>query len=104
MHFFAERLTALPGIISTGVIEIKDSYQNPLSVKGELVNSKDSIITTFNTNILGLARLTFVNAPAEAYTAVFHLNGQNIKYQLRDVDKRAIQLSVVIQIFQRHHL
>ncbi|WP_018614737.1 TonB-dependent receptor [Segetibacter koreensis] len=97
IHFFAERLTALQGIISTGVIEIKDSYQNPLSVKGELVNSKDSIITTFNTNSLGLARLTFVNAPGEPYTAVFHLNGQNIKYQLLDVDKKAIQLSVVNQ-------
>src|SRR5262249_51806098 len=30
LQFFPERLTAIPGIISTGVIEIRDGYNNPL--------------------------------------------------------------------------
>ena len=97
IHFFAERLTAIPGIISTGVIEIRDGYDNPLSVKGDLVNSKDSIITSFKTNSFGLARLTFVNDSAEKYTAIFYLNDQATRYQLPAVDKTSIQLSVANQ-------
>ena len=72
IDFYAERLTAIPGIISTGVIEIRDGYNNPLQVKGDLVNRKDSVITSFNTSSLGLARLTFVNDSAEIYTAIFY--------------------------------
>jgi hypothetical protein len=95
--FFPERLTAIPGIISTGVIEIRDGYNNPLSVKGDLLNSKDSLITPFQTNSLGLARLTFVNDPAENYRAVFYVNDQATRYQLPAVEKTSIQLSVVNQ-------
>ena len=94
IHFFAERLTALPGFISTGVVEIRDGYNNPLLVSAELVNSKDSVITNFKTNSLGLARLTFVNDPAEKYTIIFHPNGHVTRYQLPAVDEASIQLSV----------
>ena len=97
VHFFSERLTSLPGVISTGVIEIKDGYDNPLTVTGSLVNSKDSVITSFKTNSLGLGRLTFLNDSAERYTAIFHVNGQPVRYQLPAVDKTAIQLSVANQ-------
>ena len=97
VHFFAERLTAIPGIISTGVLEIRDGYNNPVSARGDLLNSKDSLITSFKTNSLGLARLTFVNDPAENYTAVFYLNGNAIRYQLPAVNKTSIQLSVANQ-------
>jgi TonB-dependent Receptor Plug Domain len=97
IHFFAERLTAIPGIISTGVIEIRDGYYNPLSVKGGLVNSKDSIITSFKTNSFGLARLTFVEDSAEKYTAIFYFNDHAIRYQLPAVNKTFIQLSVANQ-------
>jgi hypothetical protein len=97
IHFYGERLTAIPGIISTGVIEIKDGYNDPLSVKGELLNSKDSLITGFKTNSFGLARLTFINDPAEKYIAIFHVNNNDIKYQLPLVNKTAIQLSVAKQ-------
>ena len=97
IHFFSERLTAIPGIISTGVIEIRDGYNNPLSVAGELLNSDDSLIASFKTNGLGLARLTFVNDSAETYTAIFYLNNQSIRYQLPAPGKAAIQLSVANQ-------
>lgn len=97
IHFFAERLTAIPGIISTGVIEIKDGYNNPLPVKGDLVNSKDSIITSFKTDSFGLARLTFVVDTAEKYTAIFNVNNQDIRYQLPAVNRTSIQLSVANQ-------
>ena len=97
IHFYPERLSAIQGIISTGVIEIRNSYQNPLSVNGALVNSKDSIITSFTTNNLGLARLTFENDPAERYTAIFHWNGRADRYKLPAVDKTSIQLSVASQ-------
>jgi hypothetical protein len=94
IHFYTERLSANPGIISTGVIEIRDAYNTPLSVKGNLVNSKDSIVTTFTTNSLGLARLTFVNDSAEKYSAVFAVNGDMVTYGLPQANKSAIQLSV----------
>jgi hypothetical protein len=97
VHFYAERLTAIPGIISTGVIEIKDGYNNPLLIQGDLVNSKDSVITNFKTNSLGLARLTFVNDPAEKYTVVFDVNDNTVKYELPSVNKNSIQLSVANQ-------
>ena len=97
IHFFPERLTGIPGIISTGVIEIRNGYNEPLIVNGELVNSKDSIITSFTTNSLGLARLTFINDPAEKYTAIFYWNGHVARYQLPAVDKTSIQLSVANQ-------
>ncbi len=94
VHFFAERLTAIPGIISTGVIEIKDGYGFPLTVTGSLVNSKDSIISSFATNNLGLARLTFVYDSAEKYSAQFYSNERVIRYQLPEANNTAIQLSV----------
>ena len=97
IHFFAERLTAIPGVISTGIIEIKSDYNNPLQVKGELVNSKDSVITSFKTNSFGLARLTFVDDPAEKYTAIFHVDNHDIRYQLPPVNNASIQLSVASQ-------
>lgn len=97
VHFFAERLTAIPGIISTGVVGIKDNYQNPLSAKGNLLNSKDSLITEFTTNQLGLARITFVDDPAEKYKIVFHVAGTNVEYDLQPVDPGAAQLSVAKQ-------
>jgi TonB-dependent receptor-like protein len=97
IHFYAERLTAILGVISTGVIEIRDGYNNPLSVTGKLLNSKDSLITSFKTNSLGLARLTFVDDPAEIYTAVFYLNNQAIRYELPGPNKTSIQLSVTNQ-------
>jgi len=97
IHFFPERLTGIPGIISTGVIEIRDAFQNPLLVNGALMDSKDSIITGFTTNGLGLARLTYVNNPLEKYTAIFYWNGHVAKYQLPGVDKTSIQLSVTNQ-------
>jgi len=97
IYFYAERLTAIPGVISTGVIELRDGYNNPLAVTGNLLNSKDSIISSFKTNSLGLARLTFVDDPAEIYTAVFYLNNQAIRYQLPTPDNTSIQLSVANQ-------
>ncbi|HEV8505660.1 MAG TPA: TonB-dependent receptor plug domain-containing protein [Chitinophagaceae bacterium] len=97
VHFYAERLTAIPGIISTGVIEIRDGHNNPLSATGSLLDSKDSIITSFKTNSLGLTRLTFVDEPSETYTAVFYLNNQALRYQLPAPDKTSIQLSVANQ-------
>ncbi len=97
IQFYAERLTAIPGIISTGVVEIRDGYNNPLHVKGDLLNSKDSVITSFKTNSLGLARVTFVNDSAENYTAVFYLNGHATRYQLPAVNRNSIQLSVTNQ-------
>ena len=97
IHFFPERLTGIPGIISTGVIEIRDAFQNPLLVNGALMDSKDSIITGFTTNGLGLARLTYVNNPLEKYTAIFYWNGHVAKYELPGVDKTSIQLSVTNQ-------
>jgi hypothetical protein len=97
IHFFAERLTAIPGVISTGVIEIKDNYNNPITLKGNLVNSKDSAITELRTNKLGLARLTFINDPLEKYAVVFHVNGTDIKYPLPAAGQNAAQLSVAKQ-------
>lgn len=97
INFYPERLTAIPGIISTGVIEIKDQDNIPVAANGELLNSKDSVITNFNTNNLGLARLTFLNEPSEKYTAVFYLNGNTLKYQLPAANKSAAQLSVANQ-------
>ncbi|QEC69172.1 hypothetical protein FRZ67_18330 [Panacibacter ginsenosidivorans] len=97
IHFFAERLTAIPGVISTGVIEIKDNYNNPLSVKGNLINSKDSVISVFTTNKLGLSRLTFINDPSEKYNVVFHLSGTDIKYPLPAAGQHDAQLSVARQ-------
>ena len=61
------------------------------------MNSKDSVITSFKTNSLGLARLTFVNDPAEKYTAIFYVNDHTIRYQLPGVNKTSIQLSVANQ-------
>lgn len=97
IHFFTERLTTIPGIISTGVIEIKDSYNNPLSVEGRLINNRDSVITEFTTNKLGLARLTFINDPSEKYTVAFHVNAADFKYTLPAVDHKNAQLSVARQ-------
>ena len=97
IHFYPERLTGIAGIISTGVIEIRDSYNNPLSLDGKLVNCKDSLITSFKTNDLGLARLTFLDDPGEFYTAVFHLNNEVLSYELPTPDKTAIQLSIANQ-------
>jgi hypothetical protein len=97
VHFFAERLTAIPGIISTGVLEIKDANNNPLSVTGNLVNSKDSAVVSFKTDNLGLARLTFINDPSEKYTVVFNWNNQAVSHTLPPVNKTAIQLSVANQ-------
>jgi TonB-dependent SusC/RagA subfamily outer membrane receptor len=97
IQFFPERLTASPGIISTGVVQIRDRYNNPLSVKGDLVNQQDSEVTSFKTNNLGLARLKFLNDSKKRYALIFHLNSQMVRYQLPEVNKSSIQLSVAIQ-------
>jgi hypothetical protein len=94
IHFYPERLSANSVIISTGVIEIKDHYNNPLSVKGNLMNSKDSVISSFRTNNFGLARLTFVNDPGEKYAAIFYVNGNVVKYELPAANESSIQLSL----------
>ncbi len=97
IHFFAERLTGIPAIISTGVLQMTDANSNPLSISGTLVNSKDSVIINFTTNHFGLARVTFLDDPDEKYTAIIHFNGHEIKYTLPPIDHAAAQLSVTNQ-------
>ena len=94
IQFFPERLTGISGLISTGVIQIQNANGSPLSVKGELVRARDSVISSFNTNSFGLARLTFVDDPKEIYTAIFFLNSDTIRYQLPAINSASIQLSV----------
>jgi hypothetical protein len=97
IHFFAERLTGILNIISTGVLQIKDANNNPLIVSGEIVNNNDSVITNFTTNHFGFARITFLYEDGNKYQAVFHINGRAIKYQLPAIDHSKAQLSVTNQ-------
>ncbi|NNV53970.1 TonB-dependent receptor [Limnovirga soli] len=97
IHFFPERLTALPGIISTGVLQITDENNSPLIVAGSLVNSNNVAIANFTTNQLGLARINFLNEANEKYTAIFSVNGKAIPYALPPAEKAAAQLSVANQ-------
>ncbi|MGC4037184.1 MAG: TonB-dependent receptor plug domain-containing protein [Chitinophagaceae bacterium] len=97
IHFYPERLTRLPNIISTGVLEIKDDYNNPALVNGELVDNKDSVLMNFKTNSLGFARLTFLNRESQTYSAVFHWGNKTVRYNLPDRIKSQVQLSVMRQ-------
>ncbi|MEP7320162.1 MAG: hypothetical protein ABI921_15505, partial [Panacibacter sp.] len=97
IRFFPERLTAIPNIISTGVLQIKDANNNALTASGEIVNNNDSVITRFTTNHFGLARVTFLNIAGQQYHAVFHMNGHDVKYMLTAAEQSTVQLSVVNQ-------
>ena len=95
--FYPERLTAIPGIISTGVLQVTDADNNPYQLTGSLVDNHDSVITTFATNQFGLSRITFVNDPLQKYRAVIRVNGHDIKYQLPVVNQKAAQISFAKQ-------
>lgn len=97
IHFYPERLTGIPTVISTGVLQITDANNNPLTTQGTLINDKDSTITSFTTNHFGLTRITFLADNTQKYTAVFRFNGRDIKYQLPSIDHYAMQLSVANQ-------
>lgn len=97
INFYGERVTGIPGVTSTGVLQITDADNNALKTTGEIVNSNDSVITKFATNHFGLTRITFLNEVNQKYTAVFHINGHDIKYALPAVDNFAAQLSVAKQ-------
>jgi hypothetical protein len=97
IHFFPERLTDIPGILSTVVLQITDANNDPLITNGDLLNDRDSLITSFTTSHFGLARITFLHDTSQKYTAIFHVNGQNIHYKLPPTDHSAAQLSVANQ-------
>lgn len=97
IRFFPERVTGIPGISSTGVLQITDADNNPLIAYGDIVNSNDSVITNFTTNRFGLSRIALQYVVNENYTAVFHINGHDVKYALPSPDHFAAQLSVTNQ-------
>ena len=97
IHFLPERLTAIPGISSTGVLQIADADNNPLTASCDIVNSADSIITNFTTNHFGLTRIALLYDINQKYTAVFHVNEHDIKFLLPPVDRFSAQLSVANQ-------
>lgn len=97
IQFFPERLTHIPNIISTGVLQINEANNNPMTVSGEVVNDNDSVITTFKTNQFGQARITFLNEAGEKYQAIFHVNSHDIKYEIPSNSHSKTQLSVANQ-------
>jgi TonB-dependent SusC/RagA subfamily outer membrane receptor len=97
IHFFPERLTNIPNIISTGVLQINDANNNPLTASGEIINNNDSVITSFKTNHFGLARVTFLNEAGQKYHAIFHTGSRDIKYTIPSTGKSTTQLSVANQ-------
>lgn len=97
IQFFPERLTNIPGIISTGVIKITDARHDPLTISGNIINDHDSVAATFTTNRFGLSCISFLNDINSKYTAVINVNGKIIKYELPAVDHNAAQLSITNQ-------
>jgi hypothetical protein len=94
LRFYPERITALPGVLSTGIIETTDPFNNPVSLQGELLNGKDSVLVRFTTNKLGLARITYLYDSAQKYAARITYDNQSNRISLPAVNRRSIQLSL----------
>jgi len=97
INFYPEGGNLITGLVSTGAIQVKDAADNPIIASGNIVTSKDSIITSFTTNRFGLARVSFYPKWFQQYFAVVHTGGQEIKYPLKAWDPFAAQISVTKQ-------
>ncbi len=67
------------------------------NLSGNVVNSRDSIVATFTTNSLGLARINFIDDATEKYTAIIHAVNHDIRYALPPLEHSAAQLSFAKQ-------
>jgi len=97
VQFFPEGGTLITGINSTGALQVKDGYGNPLVVSGAITDASDSLIVHFTTNKLGLARITFYPLWYKKYFAVMNINGQQIKYPLAEWNPFSAQIAVTRQ-------
>ncbi|HWB28674.1 MAG TPA: TonB-dependent receptor plug domain-containing protein [Chitinophagaceae bacterium] len=97
INFFPEGGAVISGINSTGALQVSDDAGNPLMVQGVVTDAADSVVSTFSTNRMGLARINFFPVWFKKYFAVIHLPGQDVKYPLPGWNPFAAQLSVIHQ-------
>lgn len=97
VQFFPEGGALITGIGSTGALQVKDGYGNPVMVSGTITDAADSVITRFTTNRLGLARVSFYPLWYKKYFANMNINGQQVKYALAEWNPFSAQISVIRQ-------
>lgn len=97
INFFPEGNNIITGINS--VVALQSTYKSgeALSIQGIIKDNRDTTITTFSTNELGLGKFEFEPSGFRKYKAVITWNGKEITYPLPAFEFNKGQLSAVKQ-------
>ena len=96
--FYPEGGSIVSGSETIVAVKVQDKQGGVLEESGYVTDSRDSVITGFNTNRLGLGKCSFFASDAESYSA--HISGKNglvSNYPLPLPNPLARKLSVLDQ-------
>ncbi|WP_178986319.1 MG2 domain-containing protein [Winogradskyella helgolandensis] len=95
VQFFPEGGKLVNGFISTVACKSIDYNGLGYKIAGDIKNSKDHVITSFNSNDLGLGTFKILPRQGDTYYAELHVNDITYKYNLPVADNKGSVLSVV---------
>ena len=97
LMLYPEGGNMITGIDATVAVAATDKTGAPLSINGLIKDNRDTLVTTFSTNALGLAKFQFEPSGFRQYKAVVNYEGKEWSYPLPAFDYYKGQLSVTKQ-------
>lgn len=94
VQFFPEGGELLADVKKPIAFKAIDSQGKGVQLKGKIINSKKATIAEFEDFGLGMGYVDFTPAEGEKYKAVVTINGQELTYDLPEVKKDGLSLSL----------
>lgn len=79
VNFFPEGGNFIANVSNTLAFKCADRWGNPKNIKGKILDSKGSTVTTFESTHNGMGKIIFTPGPGEKYVAECEINSAEIK-------------------------
>lgn len=95
INFYPEGGVFLEGVANTIGVKVIDCNENGIELKkGEIIDSKGTLVTTFSTNKFGYGKFDILTTNKETYKSIFKINEKIIQKDLPEVSNEGVTFSI----------